>query len=114
MERERDAEIPSDELIQIALFFESVRMGGDRVLGVVWYFSSNIYMTPSFLGLGDGTSVSAVVDLGGVGIQKKIIPRREPLCHSRGSPRWCVPPAVLAGCVLLCKMKKNVGMEHGL
>ena len=41
-------------------------MGGDRVLGVVWYFSSNICITPSFLGLGNGTIVFAVADLGGV------------------------------------------------
>ena len=40
-------------------------------------------MTPSFLGVGDGTIVTAVVGLGGVGIVKiKIVPRREPLRRS--------------------------------
>ena len=52
-------------------------------LGESEHSLSNIYMTDSFLGVGDGTIVTAVVGLGGVGIVKiKIVPRREPLRRS--------------------------------
>ena len=38
-------------------------MGFAGIFG--FFFFTNIYIMLSFLGLGDGTSVSAVVDLGG-------------------------------------------------
>ena len=67
-------------------------MGGGGFWGDLEHSLSNIYMTPSFLGVGDGTIVTAVVGFGGVGIVKiKIVPRREPLRRSQHAPARIVP-----------------------
>ena len=58
-------------------------MGDGGVLGVLGSYSSKFYMTLSFLGLGNSANRCAVANLGGVGqVKFKIVPHRQPICHS--------------------------------
>ena len=94
------------------IFLELVHFGDRGVIRVFWSYSSKIYMTPSLLGLGDGTNRRAVADLGGVGqVKKQIPPLGEPLCSSDHPPIAHPPPFVFVTPILLCKIKKNAGME---